>query len=95
MIRQQLEVNPGLWAKTLFEELQREHPGEFADGQRRTLQRRIPRWRALGSPDAGGLFPAAACAGTAGLSEFTRMNELGITVAGQTFVLTYSNWEAP
>ena len=33
-----LAVNPGLEAKTLFEHLQRQHPGRFADGQLRTLQ---------------------------------------------------------
>ena len=36
-----------LEAKTLFEHLQRERPGRFSDGQLRTLQRRIKRWRAL------------------------------------------------
>ena len=44
-VRQQIEVNPGLEAKTLFEALQRKYPGEFADGQLRTLQRRIKCWR--------------------------------------------------
>ena len=45
-VRQQVEENPGLEAKTLFEWLQREHPGRFSDGQIRTLQRRIKLWRA-------------------------------------------------
>jgi hypothetical protein len=31
----QLSMNPGLEARTLFEALQREHPGRFADGQLR------------------------------------------------------------
>ena len=39
-----LETNPGLEAKTLFEELLRRYPGRFKDGQLRTLQRRIKRW---------------------------------------------------
>jgi hypothetical protein len=38
-VRQQIEENPGLEAKTLFEWLQREHPGRFSDGQIRTLHR--------------------------------------------------------
>src|SRR5688500_18722380 len=42
----QLALNPGLEAKTLFEALQRQYPGRFADGQLRTLQRRVKRWRA-------------------------------------------------
>jgi len=36
-VRQQIEENPGLEAKTLFEWLQREQPGRFSDGQIRTL----------------------------------------------------------
>ena len=45
-VRQQIEENPGLEAKTLFEWLQREYPGQYQDGQIRTLQRRIkPRGR--------------------------------------------------
>jgi len=31
-LRQKIDANPGLEAKTLFEALQRESPGEFADG---------------------------------------------------------------
>ena len=42
-----LELNPGLEAKTLFVDLQRRYPGQFADGQLRTLQRRVKQWRAL------------------------------------------------
>jgi hypothetical protein len=49
-IRSQLSLNPGLEAKTLFEDLQRRHPGRYPDGQLRTLQRRIKVWRALEGP---------------------------------------------
>ena len=48
--KKQMEENPGLEAKTLFEWLQREHPGRFSDGQFRTLQRRIKLWRATEGP---------------------------------------------
>jgi hypothetical protein len=100
-VRQQMEENPGLEAKTLFEWLQREHPGRFSDGQIRTLQRRIKFWRATEGPAQEVYFgqkhePGKLCA-----SDFTHMTELGITIQGQTlahlvyhFVLTYSNWEA-
>jgi hypothetical protein len=40
----------GLEAKTIFEFLQRRSPGEFADGQLRTLQRRVKGWRATEGP---------------------------------------------
>src|SRR5436190_309261 len=46
-VRALLEVNPGLQAKTLFQELQRRHSGSFPDGQLRTLQRKVKIWRAL------------------------------------------------
>ena len=45
-----LAGNPGLQAKTIFEELQRRYPGRFADNQLRTLQRHIKRWRAQAGP---------------------------------------------
>src|SRR5205085_9325180 len=40
-LEEQLALNPGLEAKTIFQALQRDFPGQFADGQLRTLQRRI------------------------------------------------------
>ncbi|GLI38802.1 hypothetical protein GHYDROH2_23030 [Geobacter hydrogenophilus] len=46
-VREKLAESPGLEAKTHFEDLQRRFPGTFADGQLRTLQRRVKRWRAL------------------------------------------------
>jgi hypothetical protein len=100
LVRQQVEESPGLEAKTLFEWLQREYPGRYADGQIRTLQRRIKIWRATEGPAQEVYFgqkhePGKLCA-----SDFTHMKELGITIVGQTFdhliyhfVLTYSNWE--
>src|SRR5579863_9546147 len=45
-INEQLRTNPALEAKTLFEALKRQCPDRFADGQLRTLQRRIKTWRA-------------------------------------------------
>ena len=46
-IQEQLRTNPGLEAKTIFAALQRKYPERFADGQLRTLQRRVKHWRAL------------------------------------------------
>lgn len=40
-----LQDDPEATAKTLFERLDREHPGRFPGGQLRTLQRRIREWR--------------------------------------------------
>ena len=47
---EQLEVSPGLRAKTVFEWLQRKYPGRFEDGQLRTFQRSVKRWRATAGP---------------------------------------------
>jgi hypothetical protein len=43
-LEEKLRINPGLEAKTLFEDLQRRYPGRFGDGQVRTLQRRVKIW---------------------------------------------------
>lgn len=91
---------PGLEAKTIFEELQRRHGGRFSEGQLRTLQRRLKRWRAtLGSPKEV-MFPQIHFPGALCQSDFTHMDLLGVTIDGQAFphliyhfVLTYSNWE--
>jgi hypothetical protein len=40
-----LQNDPDPTAKALFERLQQEHPGQFIDGQLRTLQRRVQEWR--------------------------------------------------
>jgi len=40
-----LEATPDATAKALFGRLQQERPGEYADGQLRTLQRRVREWR--------------------------------------------------
>lgn len=99
-IQSELEINPGLEAKTLFEYLQRKYLGRFADGQLRTLQRRIKQWRALAGPAKEVFFEQKHYPGKLCQSDFTCMNELEITIGGQPFdhllyhfVLTYSNWE--
>jgi len=100
-IREQIAANPGLEAKTVFEALQRKHPGDFADGQLRTLQRRLKQWRAVEGPTREVFFAQQHVPGRLGQSDFTHMNELGITIGRQSFphllyhfVLPYSNWEA-
>ena len=99
-IEEQIEAHPGLEAKTIFEALQREYPGEFADGQLRTLQRQMKRWRATEGPGREVFFAQQHVPGRLGQSDFTYMNELAVTIGGQSFphmlyhfVLTYSNWE--
>src|SRR5258705_9409767 len=56
-VRGHLEREPRLEARTLFDALQRQYPGEFADGQLRTLQRRGEALGAPAGPPPGGCFP--------------------------------------
>ena len=99
-IKSMLEINPGLEAKTLFDDLQRKHPGRYSDGQLRTLQRRIKRWKAEDGPAKEIFFDQIHKPGELCQSDYTNMNKLGITIGGVPFdhlmyhfVLTYSNWE--
>jgi hypothetical protein len=95
-----LQANPGLEARTLFDDLRRRHPGRFADGQLRTLQRRLKRWRAECGPAREVFFAQVHHPGRLAASDFTHCTELGVTINGSPFahliyhfVLTYSNWE--
>lgn len=95
-----LEIAPELEAKTLFEDLQRRYSGRFSDGQLRTMQRKIKAWRASCGPPQEVFFPQSHEPGKLGQSDFTHMEDLGITIGGLRFdhllyhfVLTYSNWE--
>jgi hypothetical protein len=99
-VRAMLEREPRLRAKTVFEELVRKHPGQFSEGQLRTLQRRVKTWRATDGPGKEVMFAQEHLPGRLGAFDFTDMNELGVTIRGVLFrhlvyhfVLTYSNWE--
>ena len=96
-----LAANPRLQAKTLFADLQRRFPGRFADGQLRTLQRRLKRWRAEHGPAKEVFFAQLHSPGRLAASDFTHCTDLGVTINGTPFphmiyhfVLTYSNWES-
>lgn len=96
-----LELNAGLEAKTIFEYLQRKYPGEFSEGQLRTFQRKVKHWRATEGPPREVYFAQEHRPGYLCQSDFTHMDELGITIVSQPFdhlfyhfVLTYSNWES-
>jgi hypothetical protein len=95
-----LTNEPHFEAKSAFEWLQREHPGNFSDYQLRTLQRRFRHWHATRGNAREVFFDQEHRPGQLGESDFTWMTELGITIAGIPFdhmlyhyVLTWSNWE--
>ena len=94
-----LSADPHLNGVTLFEELQRRHPGAFAPGVLRTLQRHIRQWRTAHGPEQEIYFAQEHPPGRMGLSDFTVADGLGITIAGQAFphliyqfVLAHSGW---
>lgn len=99
-VQARLEETPELDAKTLFEVLREAHPDRYADGQLRTLQRRVKDWRAAHGPDQEVALGQRHRAGEAAQTDFTTTAELGVTIAGQAFVhllcvlvLPYSNWQ--
>ena len=99
-VKEQLRANPGLEAKTIFAALQRKYTERFADGQLRTLQRKVKHWRATEGPAREVYFTQEHRPGELSESDFTHLTELGITICNQLFehmlyhfVLTYSNWE--
>ena len=94
-----LNAVPDLRAVAIFEEMQRRHP-TLSAGARRTLERRIRAWRALHGADQEVIFRQVQEPGRMGLSDFTDMSDLGVTVAGVQldhrlyhFRLAYSGFE--
>ena len=94
-----LKAAPGLRAVAIFEEMQRRHR-DLSDGARRTLERRIRSWRAIHGADQEVIFRQVHEPGRMGLSDFTDMADLGVTIAGDRldhrlyhFRLAYSGFE--
>jgi hypothetical protein len=99
-VEARLRDTPEFEAKTLFEVLQEQHPGRYEDGQLRTLQRHVKRWRAAHGPEREIVLAQQHRAGEAAQTDFTHGTELAVTIVGQVFVhllcvlvLPYSNWE--
>jgi hypothetical protein len=98
---EQLERDPALQGATLFALLCAEHPGKYRPTQVRTLQRHIAHWKAAQGPEKEVYFEQVHTPGEGAQSDFTHMEDLGMTIAGEAFphllyhcVLTYSNVEA-
>jgi hypothetical protein len=95
-----LITDPRVESKTIFEHLCREYEGRFEEGQLRTLQRRVKRWRIRHGRAKEVMFPQQHQPGRQGQSDYTHMGELGVTIQKEPFdhlfyhfTLTYSNWE--
>ncbi len=94
-----LKAAPGLRSVAIFEEMDRRYPQTYL-GTRRTMERRIRAWRAEHGPEQEVIFRQTHQPGRMGLSDFTDMADLAITIAGQPlehrlyhFRLVYSGFE--
>lgn len=94
-----LETQPKLEARTILEELQQRHEGQYPDKVLRTLQRRVRQWRATSGPEKEIIFRQKHPAGWQGISDFTDMNELHITIRKEPlshllyhYRLPFSGW---
>lgn len=77
-----LKEAPGLRPVAIFEEILRRHP-ELSPGVRRTLERRIRSWRAQHGAEQDVIFRQVHEPGRMGLSDFTDLSALGVTIDGQ------------
>lgn len=94
-----LRREPRLKPMTLFEYLQQKYPGQYPQVLR-TLQRRVCTWKALHGPAPEVMFTLRHDPGVMGLSDFTKLKGMEITISGQPFEhliyhyrLAYSGWQ--
>ena len=94
-----LEQTPNLTPRTLLEYLQDNYPGQYADKTLRTMQRRVSKWKAMYGTEKEVIFRQVHTPGRQGLSDFTSLKGIEITIAGKPlshilyhFRLAYSNW---
>ena len=99
-VEQMLGREPGLQAKTIFEELQRRYPGKFTPGQKRSLERRVREWKDSHGSEPILTFSQEHRPGERMQLDWTHCDKLGVRIAGQPFphllvhaVFPYSNWE--
>ena len=81
-IENMLRINPGLQAQTLMQWLIDQHPDSFDWRQKRTLERRISKWRALKGPDKEVIFAQRHIPGKQSQSDWTHCAELNEIVGG-------------
>lgn len=93
-----LEKNPSLLPNTLFEWLNDNYP-EYGASIKRTLQRRIKQWKTIHGPEKEVMFRQQKHPGQLGLSDFTVLKRVQITLNGEVFShllyhyrLAFSGW---
>ena len=93
-----LRREPRLQPMTLFDYLQERYPGQYPQVLR-TLQRRVKTWKALYGKAPEVMFELRHEPGVMGISDFTELKGVVITINGQPFEhllyhyrLAYSGW---
>lgn len=94
-----LQRSPKLEATTLFEYLQEQYPGQY-QSVLRTVQRRVSEWKAQHGVPPELMFELRHNPGEMGLSDFTQLKGVTITIAGVPYEhllyhyrLAYSGWQ--
>ena len=94
-----LEADPKLQPITLLDKLDTIMPGQFGQKHLRTLQRRVKKWLATEGPEQEVIFRQKYMPGFMGISDYTWMNKLEITLNGEHFKhklfhykLVYCGW---
>ncbi len=79
--------------------LQQKYPGKYGQSLR-TLQRRVQQWKASSGPPKEVMFEQVHRPGVMGLSDFTKLKQVEITIAGKPlehllyyYRLAYSGWQ--
>jgi len=99
-VQPMLESQPAFKPVTLLEALEDHAPEIDWRRHRRTLERRVRRWRAQHGPEKTVMFPQSHPPGRLGLSDFTDGSQLGVRIGGAPFphllyhfTLAASQWE--
>lgn len=94
-----LRREPRLKPTTLFEYLQDHYPGQYPKVLR-TVQRRVSTWKAIHGPAPEVMFELRHEPGMIGLSDFTELKGVEVTINGKPFEhliyhyrLAYSGWQ--
>lgn len=94
-----LKADPMLQPITLLDHLDTVMPDKFGRNHLRTLQRRVKKWLATEGPEQEVIFRQKYKPGFMGISDYTWMSKLGITIDGDIFEhklfhykLVFSGW---
>ena len=89
-----LKAAPGLRPIAVFEELCRRHP-DLGAGTRQTLERRVRSWRAVERAGSEVIFRQEHPPGRMGLSDFTEVADLDVTIAARSSIAELYHFRLP